>query len=161
MNLRNWSMDQILMLPDHCLSRRFSVFASSLVGPSATGWDISELALPDRAIIHEFVIWTAGTFGKFAEMRLALGDQLLTATAEMNRLEPLFSGLGVQGAEPRTLTVGGNMAYHLNRLKMFVPAQGRRLVLEVTTSTGVDIHVTAGIVVSAVPTEVPDCLLSV
>lgn len=161
MDVRNWSMDQILMLPDHCLSRRYSVFVTISTTPLETEWDISELALPDKAIIHEFGILCTGGFGKLATARLALGDQLPIATATMDALEPLFMGLGRQGAEPRTFQVGAGEYFHLDRLKMYVPAQGRRLILETTAETGVEIDITAVIVVSACPTEVPDCLLSV
>jgi len=161
MDLRNWSMDQILQLPDHCLSRRFVVSCSMSTLGDETVWDISELALPDRAIVHELTMFGTGSLGKFAVVRLALGDQLPTAVAEMDRLEPLFHGLGVQGAEPRGFTVGAQGQFTLNRLKMYVPAQGRRLVLEMAAAATVVIFVCAAITVSTVPTEVPDCLLSV
>ncbi|GAH68470.1 unnamed protein product, partial [marine sediment metagenome] len=38
---------------------------------------------------------------------------------------------------------------------------GRRLVLEAVTGTGAVFSIMACVVVSAVPTEIPDCLLSV
>lgn len=160
MDVSRWSMDQILMLPDHCLSRRYSVFCELDVAGGETHWDISELALPDRAIIHELYILGGGAFSKWASCRLALGDQLPTATAMMDGLEPLFAGLGVQGPEPRGFQVATMAVMHLNRLKMYVPAQGRRLVLESVTTTGHVLTVRVAVVVSAVPREVPDCLLS-
>ncbi|MBA7714214.1 hypothetical protein ES703_123231 [subsurface metagenome] len=79
----------------------------------------------------------------------------------MDRLEPLVMGLGYQGPEPRGFFVGTSGALHLDRLKMYVPAQGRRLVIEVVALTGMELGITVAIVVSACPTEVPDCLLSV
>ena len=160
MNIRNWPMDRILMLPDNCLSRRFVVSCAIVTLGDETVWDISELALPDKAIVHELLLYGTGAFGKYVVTRLALGDQLPAATAEMDRLEPLFHGLGVQGAEPRGLTVGSPSTFRLNRLKMYVPAQGRRLVLEIAAVAGMVIQVCAAITVSTVPTEVPDCLLS-
>jgi len=161
MDIRNWSMDQILMLPDHCLSRRFVVSTSLILAGAGEVWDISELAFPDRAIVHELSWYGTGGLGKFAVMRLALGDQLPTAVAEMDRLEPLFHGLGVQGPEPRSFTIGAQGQFALNRLKMYVPAQGRRLVMEMVAAEAVVLFVCAAITVSAVPTEVPDCLLLV
>ncbi len=159
MDIRNWSMDQILQLPDHLLSRRYVVSAALDLGADETAWDISELGLPDMAIVHEMFIFAGGAFGKSMRIRLALGDQLPTITAEMDRLEPLFMGLGYQGPEPRTIQVSVLSPFRMNRLRMFVPAQGRRLILEGVTAVGDIIGVIAGIVVSGVPTEVPDCLL--
>jgi len=132
-----------------------------LTTPLSTQWDISELALPDRAILYEFNILGVGVFGKVVSCRLALGDQLPTATAEMDRLEPLFSGFGQQGADPRSFDAAAGMSLHLDRLRLMVPAQGRRLILETTALTGMIVFVLVGIVVSGIPTEVPDCLLSV
>lgn len=160
MNISQWSIGRIMQLPDCCLSRRFSVFVTIQTVGDSTQYDISELALPDRTIIHEFAFWAAGTFGQFTSIRLALGDQLPTATTEMDTLDPLFHGLGVQGPEPRVLLAMVGVSVHFDRLKMYVPAQGRRLILETTTLAGTNPAVSVGIVVSAVPTEVPDWLIS-
>lgn len=161
MDIRNWPLDRILQLPDSCLSRRFAVFVAIETVPEMTQWDISELALPDKTIIHEFCFWAGGALGNITAMRLALGDQLPTTTAQMDRLEPLFHGLGFQGPEPRTFIATVGVTTHLNRLKMYVPAQGRRLIMETVAPTGLTPSVFAVVVVSAVPTEVLDCLLSV
>lgn len=160
MDIRNWPMDMILQLPDHFLSRRYSVFVALDLPEETTAWDISELALPDRAIIHEFGVLGNGFFGKDALVRLALGDQLPTAVGTMSGLEPLFAGLGFQGPEPRTFRVMTGAGLYLRRLRMFVPAQGRRLVLEAVTGAGITMSVMACVVVSSIPTEIPDCLLS-
>lgn len=159
MDIRNWPMDHILMLPDHCLSRRYSVFVCIDTTAEATEWDISELGLPDRAIIHELTLASNGEFAQMSYVRLALGEQLPTTTAQMDSLEPLFYGMGVQGPDPRVIRLSNPFFYHMNRLKMYVPAQGRRLILETTTLLGNSPSILAGVVVSAVPTEVPDCLL--
>jgi len=161
MDVRSWGVDQILMLPDYCLSRRYGVFCELVTVAEDTVWDISEVALPDRAIVHEFVMSGTGLLNKEADIRVALSDQIPTSTVMMDRLEPLFMGMGRQGADPRRIHVSQGMNFHLDRLKMYLPAQGRRLVLEATAGAGVTLGVQIGVVVSAVPTEVPDCLLSV
>jgi len=125
-----------------------------------TAWDISELALPDRSIIHEFTLNGFGAYGSAASVRLAIGDQLPTTVAEMSRLEPLFAGMGFQGPEPRTIPISAPAIFRLSRLKMYLPAQGRRLILEGVTIAAVVADIMVAIVVSAVPNEVPDCVLS-
>ncbi|GAH67398.1 unnamed protein product, partial [marine sediment metagenome] len=119
------------------------------------------LALPDRAIIHEFSLAVTGLVDQINTVRLALGDRLPADSVEFATLEPLFHGMGEQGPEPRFLTVSAGLTFHLNRLKMYLPAQGRRMVMQVSAPADQIAVTMAAIVVSAIPTEVPDCLLSV
>lgn len=160
MNISTWPIGKILQLPDYCLSRRFVVSVSIATLGDDTQWDISELALPDRTIVHEIMIYGSGALSKFAVMRLALGDQLPTTTAEMDRLDPMLHGFGVQGAEPRGFTVGSPGVFTLSRLKMYLPAQGRRLVMELVAAAANIMFVCAALTVSSVPTEVPDWFCS-
>ncbi len=160
MDIRNWPIDRIMQLPDCCLSRRFLVSVSLDTKGGETLYDISELGLPDKTIVHEFVLIASGTVGGRVDVRLALADQLPTVTQEMDGLEPLFHGLGLQGAEPRRFVVGWTAMFRLSRLKMYVPAQGRRLVMEMIAEQEVIMSVCAAVTVSAIPTEVPDWLIS-
>lgn len=161
MDVRNWGIDQILMLPDHCLSRRFVVSCTLESEGDETLFDISEMALPDKTIVHELIIYGSGGFGKSGIVRLALGDQLPANVGMMSALEPVFRGLGLQGSDPRPLTIIAGSAFRLTRLKMFLPAQGRKLVMEMVVGASMIIEITAAITVSTVPTEIPDCLLSI
>lgn len=161
MDISKWPVDHILQLPDNLLSRRYLVSCSLWVPADTTAWDISELALPDRCVVHEVVIVGFGVINKITTLGLALGDELPITDAQFDALEPFFMGLGLQGPEPRSLTIGALNTVHFDRLKMYVPAQGRRLVLEQTCESGQEMGVSVGIVVSGLPREIPDCLLSV
>ena len=160
MDIRHWGLNRIMQLPDHCFGRRFLVSSNMNVLAAQRVWDISEVALPDVCVIWELVIMVAGTFGTFLWVQIALGDQLPAAVATFDALDPLFMGLGEQGAEPRTIRVEADNVLHLDRLRMPVAAQGRRLVVEMTTDDGITASGMVAIVVSGVPKEVPDWLVS-
>lgn len=160
MDIRNWSMNQIMQLPDECFGRRWPVFLHMDVSVGGTNWDISEASLPDVTIIWEYSSWSDQFDKDCPFFRLALGDVLPATTAEMDALEPLFRGYGLQGPEPRLISGPTHSPAHLDRLKMPVAANGRRLVAEARAAPTASNHLDIVVVVSSLPTEVPDCLLS-
>jgi len=123
-------------------------------------WDISEVPFPERCVIWEVVFLLGLNATGQPAFRLAQGDQLPTTTAQMDALEPLLMGFGFQGAEPRTFGFDRDAAYMRIPLRMPLSAGGRRLVLEVDGVTGSIAQVFVGVIVSSLPMEVPDCLLS-
>lgn len=149
-----------MQLPDHVFGRRFAVCCHAEAEAEATVWDISEIALPEQCVIWQFVI--RGVFVRASGdlVRVALGDQLPTTTAMMDSLEPLINGLGAQGPGPRAISVGGEASMMDLRLRMPVDAMGRKLVVELaaelTEAAAVDVYV----VVSSLPKEVPDWMIS-
>lgn len=158
MNIQNWGMGQIMQLPDYLFGRRFLITCEVRVGPATRAWDISEVALPEKCVIWELVIKGMGIIGMMTTVRIALGDQLPTAVAMFNALDPLFMGLGAQGAEPRDFLLLERAGVAFRRLRMPVAAQGRRLVIEAISPEILTAAVVVGIVVSGVPKEVPDWL---
>jgi len=159
MDVSQWPMGRILQLPDHVFGARYVVSASIYVIADSTLWDISEVAMPDRGVIFEIEVVGTGAFGKSAMLRMALGDQLPTDVGMMDVLDPLIMGLGYQGPEPRSVYICTSQGFHLRRLRMFVPAQGRRLVIETVSAAGMELGVAVNVVVSGCPKEVPDCLV--
>lgn len=160
MDVRDWPWDQIMQLPDCCFGRRFLVSCTQQGGAGVPLWDISEIAFPERCVIWEFIFWSEETATAVASFRVALGNQLPATVAMMDVLEPVFPGFGVQGPDPRRIA---NVAWGteaLRRLRLPIAAMGRKLVLEVT-GVGVETPVVCvAVVVSSIPTEVPDCLVS-
>lgn len=160
MDIRNWPIDRIMQLPDSCFGRRFSVCVNVDTTGSAVAWDISEIAFPEMCVLWEVAI-SANNYNfapQLDNVRIALGDQLPTAAAMMNALEPLTPGLGAQGPEPRNIgAILGSFIFHM---RIPISAQGRRLVLEVTPSAEQDVKVSVVCQVSSIPKEVPDWLRS-
>lgn len=161
MDVRNWSMDQIMQLADSCFGTRYLVSAHANSAGGEAAWDISELGLPENCVIWEFAIWAPAVAPGAHFCRIALGDQLPTTVAEMDVLEPLFPGFGVQGAGPRDIRLLSNAVTRVNKLRMPIHAAGRRVIVEVDPAATTAWWAQLLLVVSSIPTEVPDCLLSV
>jgi len=159
MNISQWPISKIMQLPDHCFGRRHLVSVTKLHIGASAGWDISELALPEIMVIWELILSSDGGENGLVLMRLALGDQLPTSVAQMTALEPLFNGFGLQGLGPRTIRFTGRRDYTIRNLRMPVRTSGRRLVLENIPPPAETYMCSAGIVISSIPKEIPDCLL--
>ncbi len=159
MDIRNWPLDEIMQLPIYCFGRRFPVFLNASSINDTPGWDISEVALPEKCVIWEFVSWVESPIITPTSFRLALGDQLPTTVVMMDALEPLFFGFGHQGAEPRNILYGVNIKPHFLRLRLPVMAGGRRPILEVIVPGSSMGYLNVVLVVSSIPTKVPDCLI--
>ncbi|MBA7479329.1 hypothetical protein ES707_14763 [subsurface metagenome] len=160
MDIRNWPLDRIMQLPDCCFGRRYVISASALSSLGVLGYDISELALPERCVIWELAGWAGKENLDLAYFRIALGDQLPTTVAQMNALEPLIPGFGPQGPEPRRIDIYVNIGKLFNNIRMPLAAAGRRLVLEVASLPTKNCRFSVAVVVSSIPTEVPDWLCS-
>lgn len=160
MDIRDWPMDQVMQLPDCCFGRRFVVSVSVRVVHPFVGWDISELALPERCVIWELVGVVGRVNFDVDYIRLALGDQLPTGTVMVDALDPLIPGLGLTGAEPRRI-INWYLGYiSLVNLRMPIATAGRRLVMEVVAVAEKKANIMVVIAVSSIPREVPDCLVS-
>lgn len=160
MDIRNWPLDRIMQLPDCCFGRRFPVCLCAKSISGAVHWDISEVALPERCVIWSFNAWSGFAYYSIDFFRLALGDHLPTTTAEMDTLEPLFHGFGFQGAEPRNIPGGLYLRLAISDLRMPIFTSGLRPVLEVKSTTGANCLLQVVLIVSSLPTEVPDWLIS-
>jgi len=159
MDVRNWSLDQIMQLPDHVFGRRFLIYCSSRPAAGSAGYDISEIAFPELCIIWELLIDCTISDTKRLVFKIALGDQPIAAAGLIEQLEPLFPGLGEQGPEPREIHYKGNKIVRWNKLRIPVRTAGRRMVVEFTNTDEASASGSVGIVVSSVPREIPDCLL--
>lgn len=156
MRIDSWPMDKVMQLPDCAFGRRFLVSCTVSGTDAGEVFDISEIALPERCVIWELSAYCDSLSSDLAHFRMALGDQLPADAAAMSRLQPLFNGLGLQGAGPRRIVMPyvGDMRW--NRLRFGIESAGCRLVLEALAESGKVPVVTVGIVVSSVPREVPD-----
>lgn len=160
MDIRHWPLDRIMQLPDSCFGRRFIISCSlSYTGPDNL-FDISELAFPEQCVIWQLVVITTAGYDPDNSYRMALGDMLPAGTTEFNALEPLIPGLGLQGAEPRHIRLGAGSPLSFEQLRMPVHTMGRRLVVNFINVTSAQFGIIVGLVVSSIPMEISDCLLS-
>lgn len=160
MDIRNWGLNRIMQLPDSCFGRRFAVYCHARGTTGNPAWDIAEIALPETVVLWELQLLSSYPAWDVYNSRLALGDRLPIATAEMDVLEPLIHGMGITGAEPRTIPAFFQHQIHLRQLRQPIRTAGRRLVLEVTPAPAKSAGLSAVCVFSGIPTEAPDWLVS-
>ncbi|MBA7665265.1 hypothetical protein ES703_73335 [subsurface metagenome] len=160
MDIRNWPLGQILQLPDFCFGRRWLVSCTTYSVAGEPFWDIAEIAFPENIVLWEWGFWTYALTTAADRWRLALGDQLPTTVAMMDALEPFIPGFGEQGMSPRSIRFPYNTSGNFVRLRQPIHTGGRRLVLECDANGTLHAGMMVGVVVSSIPTEVPDCLLS-
>jgi hypothetical protein len=155
-NISNWGWGSLLELPDHLFGRRFSVGCYVTIPTGGSGYDVSEMALPEKAVIWEMCICASNASADFGSISMALGDQLPADDAAFNRMEQLFPDLGRSVGTRRDIYVFRNCACSLSRLKVGIDTQGRRLVLRYHQIAGELAFAEVGLVVSSVPRSLPE-----
>lgn len=160
MRIDNWPLNKIMQLPDWCFGRRYPVGVAVRTPISAIGWDMSEVGLSERAVLWEVTFWAATGYTDLDNFRLALGDRLPTAQAEMDLYEQLLKGVGRLAATRRHLLTNAAEVIHINRIRMPVEAGGRKVILEATPDNTKAVEIQVVTIWSSMPKEVPDWLVS-
>ncbi|MBA7708110.1 hypothetical protein ES703_116998 [subsurface metagenome] len=160
MRIDNWPIDRIMRLPDWCFGRRYVISATAFGAVGAQGWDISELSFPEVCVIWSLSFWASRVSPDVEALRIAMGTQLPTAVGMMDVLDPIFPGLGFHGAEPRQIEPALAGLASGMFLRMPLEPRGRNLIIEVSSVAEKNGSVIVALVVSAMPREVPDWLIS-
>lgn len=145
-----------MQLPEECFGRRFSMLFSDSLGAGASDFFISTLSLPNRAILWE--VWffahdllAPGGHGP-GIMFLKLGEKLPADMTELDAMDDLLTGSHE--------FIGGSGSirppFHLTKLRLPVPAQGRNVVGRFLVAGAAALNFSAGLVFSSIPNEVPD-----
>lgn len=160
MDIRSWSVDKIMQLPAHFFGRRWpvSVEVDQTATPAFFGFN--EMALPNRFVIWQVVYYASASGAYDVNMEVRLGHQLSTTTAAFRTGEPLFKDLGLRDGDSNIVRITGPVALFPITLKQLVVSNGRRLVLNSEVTAGVGVVSGVILVISGVPTEIPDCLIS-
>lgn len=160
MDVRNWPMDRIMQLPDHCFGTRFPVTLFYFGGVTIGSFDISLMGLPDKCVLWEINMIGFGTpVTNYWTLSMKLGDHIPATVPEFNALTNLHPSLGADVTGDRTFIMPDNQNFSIRRIKIPIEAQGRRVVAMFRTSID-DNDLTCVLIFSNMPTEVPDCLIS-
>jgi len=161
MDIRNWPLGQIMQLPDHCFGRKFPIILSNYSDNGVAHYAISEIGLPETCVLWE--VWFYSIVGdpgfegnRGGTVSVKLGDQLPATAAEFAALEDFFPEADEIVAGARVLRVSLNL-----KLRKPYAAAGRRIIARFTGQALSKADMVLGLVFSSIPTEVPDCLLSV
>jgi len=161
MDIRNWSLGQIVQLPEHVFGRKYCVSVELTVGGGITEYAMSEMAFPERMILWQVAIYWGLWSAAGSYLRLGMRDQIPTSPAEMSSAEEILPGVGESMLGPNMLHAYQYTGQEIIDLKAPMIPPARHLVAQVTSSGGATSNVRAICVVSGIPNEVPECVLSV
>lgn len=161
MDIRDWGMDRIMQLPDWCFGRKWLVSVQATGSAIEVVFDISEYALPERCVIWQLQYGVGGEQTARGFISLALADFLPASDAAFDASEILLRDYGVTIAGRKIIPVSANGGVARIDLRMPIASAGRRLVGRLAETATATYYLWTTIVVSSVPTEVPDWLVSV
>lgn len=160
MRIDNWPMERIMQLPDWCFGRRWMVGVRANITSAAAHFDICEFAFPERAVVWEINIHQAYYTTSSSEVCLALGDHLPANAAEFAELPLLFPGAISPSGQRGAFICTYLYVNRVSHLRKIVEAHGNRLVGSFVRIVGDTEFLAGNVVISSVPREVPDWLIS-
>lgn len=160
MKISDWSVDRIMQLPDHCFGRRYWVGVYSGGTGGVANYTICQEQLPDRFIVWS-ILFANNSPGMTQAMRLTvrLGDRVPANVAEVLTFEKLCKGISTPSivyefyCQPNCVTL-------IHDLRMFIISEGRRIAVLTNGDQQNVYESTVGVLISSIPREVPDWLIS-
>jgi len=160
MDISAWPIESILQLPDHCFGPK--QFVGMISGKEGDGVDyvVSSVVLPAHMVVWALYCSCRQTAITAWKLGFRIGPVAVYVTATYNALPRVFPNLGhadflyeIWSQPTEMLYWGGFKQYHATG--------GNRLVIALKTVSGTGYReAAAGIVISEVPTEVPNCLIT-
>ncbi len=160
MDISSWPLGKIMQLPDCCFGQRWPVSATQNTLGIAIRYGISMQALPEQCVIWELVYQITGTTDAIAYFDLRLSDVAPPDNFSWMAMERLIPGIGQitpEGENTPVAKSGGN--YRLT-MKKPVQTSGQRICGRFEFIVATPAIATATVIVSSVPKEVPDCVVS-
>lgn len=156
MDISNWGIGQIMMLPDHLFGRRWLLGCSAAADLALWVYDISEMALPEWCVIWEMVFTGCNTVGVSINFSLRLGDQLPASDAEFLAMEMIFPGIDHFVDGRNVFELGAMSNQQFRRIRQPVHSMGRRLVMGARAAVGSPEGGSVQVLISSVPKEIPE-----
>ncbi len=121
---------------------------------------IVRTGVPDRAVIWEICLSGPVAVTLAFLFEFAWADALVTSPAQWSALQKMFPCQGDQDGADYNLSGCSGSGPSLRRLKLPSPASGLKPSMRVDKISTTGKLISAFFVVSSIPTEVPDCLVS-
>lgn len=159
MDISKWPASKVMQLPDWCFGPRWWV--GEYVG-SVSG--VVEYKLGEETLPQKMVVWgllascMSASCLQAIRLSIRMGTSLPTSAAEMNLLERVLNGISISTITYE-LFVNQNGVTWINAGRQLVQATGRRLVLMANGDQAIAYEMTVGLLISALPSEVPDWLV--
>lgn len=160
MDIRNWNPNQIMQLPDYCFGPRWWV--GEYLGATDGNFDY---AGGTEILPHRLMLWgvlvSARSPACLEALRLTirLGGSPAVTVADALKLERLFKHISIPTIMYE-LYVKSNGVTWIGCERQFVEPNGRKLSICSNGDQVIQYEMTVGILISAVPTEVPDWLVN-
>lgn len=160
MDITKWPLNKIMQLPDHVFGRRWPIFAQPLV-PSLFLFDfLLSDPLPERIVLWNIHVSMTKAFGEAHWFKLALGDHEPMNDAEFDAFERVFPGNLSSDISEGSILIPGQMVLNIP-MRLSIETMGRRFALQVWNGYGVtQVYFGFTFLISSIPKEIPDCLIS-
>lgn len=159
MDIRSWSPNQVMQLPDWCFGSRWWVGEYMGGTNGVIAYKSGGELLPDK-----FVLWGILTSAKSPSclealrLTIRLAGSAAASVAAAKAQDRLIDGVSVTDILYE-LYVNQNGVTWIGDIRQLVEPNGRRLSLVSNGDQAITYEMTVGILISAVPTEVPDWLV--
>lgn len=160
MDISNWPVGRIMQLPDWCFGNRWVVACDSGDYNVSDSFGIVRTGVPDRCVIWEIFVSQVGATSGLVRFELGWADQLVTTSAQWTALQKMFPCQGQQDRVDFRFGCLGDAPWHINGLRLVSPAAGLRPAIRNDGSGSTGITAQACFVISSLPKEVPDWLIS-
>ena len=159
MRIDNWPLDKIMRLPDWCFGRRWWIGEYMGNTKGTVDYRLGVENLPDKFVVWGILISTRSPACLEAlRLTIRLGELLPVAPGDVNGLDRILKGVSIQ-----TITyefyVNPNGLTWINVERVIHESNGRRLVLMANGDQTIAYEMTAGMIISSMPKEVPGWLL--
>lgn len=158
MDISRWPLDRIMQLPDWCFGRRWWIgeYLGSTVG--TVDYRLGEENLPDYFVVWGLLI-SCRSPACLEAMRLTmrLGTILPTAPGDVNEMDRIFKGISIPSITYEFYPDSNKVTW-INAGRIVHESKGRKLVVMANGDQVIQYEMTAGLLISAVPREVPDWL---
>lgn len=159
MDIRHWNANQIMQLPDWAFGDRWWVgeYMGSTTGVAY--YRGGEEILPDPFILWGLLISSRSPACTEAiRLTIRLAGIAVTADVQAKKLPRLLDGISIADIVYE-LYVSPNGTTWIGNIRKFVQPNGKKLSLVSSGDQSNAYEMTVGILVSAIPKEVPDWLL--
>jgi len=160
MNIEKWSIAKRMYLPDWCFGPRWPLIITGSLAAGITEFRESDVALPDKWVLWELevTIWPSTDVyaDRLFQSAISMGPKVAASDAAFKAYETILFGSMYMSGGVKTI----NGPYVMRRIRMGFNAKGRKICTRVRNVAGVTTTYSIILVVSSLPKEVPDWLIS-
>lgn len=158
-DISNWPIQDVMMLPDYCFGRRWLVgLTFTLTGPGAV-YVLSPAKMPDKFVIWNMTINLRWATSSSILATFGMGEQSPGSALEFDNLPKIFPECETQAGLKGGFEINYLVQTDFPRLKMPVIGSGRYIIGKFVRSVGSSQGGQVCFTVSMLPKAVPEWTL--